>query len=96
VRPELRPESRLPGSGEPIFRTNDDATIHGLVAAGVGVALLPRLSVDADHPGVTAIPLGSRLPPRVIGLARHRDRDLPPAADAFAGAARAAAGAAAW
>jgi DNA-binding transcriptional LysR family regulator len=94
VRPELRPEARLPGAPNVVFRSNDDTTIHGLVASGVGAALLPRLSVDAGHPGVRAIPLGRRVPPRRIGIAWHRDRDLPPAAAEFlsasADAARAA------
>ena len=94
VRSELRPEARLPGAPNVVFRSNDDATIHALVAAGVGAALLPRLSVDAGHPGVHAIPLGRRVPPRRIGIAWHRDRDLPPAAAEFlaasADAARAA------
>jgi DNA-binding transcriptional LysR family regulator len=91
VRPALRPEARLPGVPRLVFRSNDDATIHGLVAAGVGAALLPRLSVDAGYPGVRAIALGSRLPPRRIGLAWHRDRDLPPAAAEFVAASAAAA-----
>jgi DNA-binding transcriptional LysR family regulator len=94
VRPGLRPEARLPGAPRVVFRSNDDATIHGLVAAGVGAALLPRLSVDEGHPGVRAIPLGTRLPPRRIGLAWHRDRDLPPAAAEFIAASAAAARAA--
>jgi DNA-binding transcriptional LysR family regulator len=94
VRPELRPEARLPGVPRVVFRSNDDATIHGLVAAGVGAALLPHLSVDADYPGVRAIPLGTRLPQRRIGLAWHRDRDLPPAAREFVAATAATARAA--
>jgi DNA-binding transcriptional LysR family regulator len=91
VRPELRPETRLPGPPHVVFRSNDDATIHGLVAAGVGAALLPRLSVDLGYPGVRAIPLGRRVPPRRIGIAWHRDRDLPPAAAEFLSASAAAA-----
>jgi DNA-binding transcriptional LysR family regulator len=91
VRPELRPEARLPGAPQVVFRSNEDATIHGLVAAGVGSALLPRLSVDEGYPGVKAIPLGRRMPPRRIGLAWHRDRDLPPVAGEFVAAATAAA-----
>jgi DNA-binding transcriptional LysR family regulator len=83
VRPELRPEARLPELPRVVFRSNDDATIHGLVAAGVGAALLPRLSVDPAHPGVRALELDVGLPPRVIGLAWHRDRDLLPAAREF-------------
>jgi DNA-binding transcriptional LysR family regulator len=46
----------------------------------MGAALLPRLSVDAAYPGVRALELGRRVPPRVIGLAWHRDRELQPAA----------------
>lgn len=91
VRDELRPEARLPGAPRVVFRSNDDATIHGLVAAGVGAALLPRLSVDTGYPGVHAIPLGTRLPPRRIGLAWHRDRELLPAAAEFVAASTAAA-----
>jgi DNA-binding transcriptional LysR family regulator len=94
VRPELRPEARLPGAPQVVFRSNEDATIHGLVAAGVGSALLPRLSVDPGYPGVRAIPLGRRMPARRIGLAWHRDRDLPPVAGEFVAAATAAARAA--
>jgi DNA-binding transcriptional LysR family regulator len=74
-----------------VFRSNDDATIHGLIAAGVGAALLPRLSVDRTYPGVRAIPLGNRLPARRIGIAWHRDRDLAPAAAEFVEASAAAA-----
>jgi hypothetical protein len=33
---------------------------------------------------VRAVALGAELPPRVIGLAWHRDRELPPAAGEFA------------
>jgi DNA-binding transcriptional LysR family regulator len=94
VRTELRPEARLPGAPDVVFRSNDDATIHGLVAAGVGAALLPRLSVDTAYPGVRAIPLGRRVPPRRIGIAWHRDRDLPPAAAEFVAASADAARAA--
>jgi DNA-binding transcriptional LysR family regulator len=83
VRDVTRPEAHLRGTPRVVFRSNDDATIHGLVAAGVGAALLPQLSVDRGHPGVRAVEIGAGLPPRVIGLAWHRDRDLLPAAREF-------------
>jgi DNA-binding transcriptional LysR family regulator len=83
VRDATRPETHLRGTPRIVFRSNDDETIHGLVAAGMGAALLPQLSVDRGHPGVRAVELGPELPPRVIGLAWHRDRELPPAADEF-------------
>jgi DNA-binding transcriptional LysR family regulator len=83
VRDVTRPETHLRGTPQVVFRSNDDETIHGLVAAGMGAALLPRLSVDAAHPGVRAVEIDIGLPPRVIGLAWHRDRDLLPAAREF-------------
>src|SRR4051794_38230706 len=83
VRDATRPETHLRGTPRVVFRSNDDETIHGLVAAGMGAALLPRLSVDPVHPGVRAVELDVGLPPRVIGLAWHRDRDLLPAAREF-------------
>jgi DNA-binding transcriptional LysR family regulator len=83
VRDATRPETQLRGTPRVVFRSNDDETIHGLVAAGMGAALLPQLSVDHGHPGVRAVELGAGLPPRVIGLAWHRDRELPPAAGEF-------------
>jgi DNA-binding transcriptional LysR family regulator len=83
VRDVTRPETHLRGTPQVVFRSNDDETIHGLVAAGMGAALLPRLSVDPAHPGVRAVELDIGLPPRVIGLAWHRDRDLLPAAREF-------------
>jgi DNA-binding transcriptional LysR family regulator len=83
VRDVTRPETHLRGTPRVVFRSNDDETIHGLVAAGMGAALLPRLSVDPGHPGVRAVELDIGLPPRLIGLAWHRDRDLLPAAREF-------------
>jgi DNA-binding transcriptional LysR family regulator len=52
----------------------------------MGAALLPQLSVDRGFPGVRAIEIGKGLPPRVIGLAWHRDRELLPAAREFVAA----------
>jgi DNA-binding transcriptional LysR family regulator len=86
VRDVTRPEAYLRGTPRVVFRSNDDETIHGLVAAGMGAALLPRLSVERGYPRVRAIELTEGLPPRVIGLAWHRDRDLLPAAREFVAA----------
>jgi DNA-binding transcriptional LysR family regulator len=46
-------EAHLRRSGlEPrvVFRSNDNATVQGLVAAGLGAAFVPLLAVDADDP----------------------------------------------
>jgi DNA-binding transcriptional LysR family regulator len=66
-----------------IFRSDDNGTVQGVVAAGLGVALVPRLTVDESDPAVAVIDLGGRVPDRQIGLAWHRDRFRTQAADAF-------------
>jgi DNA-binding transcriptional LysR family regulator len=57
--------------------------VQGLVAAGVGVSVAPLLTVDVDDDSVVVIDLAGRIPPRVIGLAWHRDRHQSPAATAL-------------
>ena len=66
-----------------VFRTDDNGTVQGLIAAGMGSAVMPRLTVDASDPRVSVIELGNRVPPRMISLARHRDRYHSPSARAF-------------
>jgi DNA-binding transcriptional LysR family regulator len=79
-------ETRFRDAGlEPriVFRSDDNGTIQGLVAAGVGAALVPLLSVDVGHEGTAVFGLAD-VPPRLIGVAWHRDRYRSPAARAFA------------
>ncbi len=52
------------------FRSNDYSVVHGLVAAGLGVALVPGLGL-AELPGVRAVPLAGRDARRTV-LALHR------------------------
>ncbi len=66
-----------------VFHSDENTTIHGLVAAGAGIALVPRLCVDVNDRRVTALEIGTKVPPRVIGLAWHADRYRPPAARGF-------------
>src|SRR5262249_48061280 len=82
-------EDQLRGHGiEPhvIFRSDDNGTVRGLVAAGLGAAVVPQLTVDPD-PRVQAYPLVPALAPRIVALAWHRERYRSPAARAFADAA---------
>jgi DNA-binding transcriptional LysR family regulator len=65
------------------FRSNDNTTVQGLVAAGIGNGILPRLTVDEADPRVVVRELGEDVPPRVIAIGRHRDRYHSPAARAF-------------
>jgi len=71
-----------------VFRSDDNGTVQAMVAAGVGVAVVPRLTVDPNDPNCAAIDLGGIVPPRRIALLWHRDRYRSPAAHAFVEAAR--------
>ena len=63
-----------------VFRSNDNPTIQGFVAAGLGYAVLPRLTVDEDDPEIAVLPISSPVPPRRLGIIWHVDRQLSPAA----------------
>jgi len=69
-----------------VFRSADNGTVQGLVAAGVGSALVPSLTVDEDDERVVLRPVD--VPPRVITLAWHRGRHRSPASIAFVDLAR--------
>jgi DNA-binding transcriptional LysR family regulator len=91
-RTTQRVEDRLRHAGrEPhiAFRSDDNGTVQGLVAAGVGIAIVPRLTVDEADEAVSVVDLGDRVPPRLVGIAWHRDRLRTPASEAFVELARA-------
>jgi DNA-binding transcriptional LysR family regulator len=72
---------------DPFFRSNDNGVLQAMVAAGSGVALLPRLAIDESDEHVTVIDLDGKVPSRVIALAWSRERGLAPAARHFIDAA---------
>ena len=71
-----------------VFRSDHNQTVQAMVASGVGAALVPRLTMDPDDPATKLIEL-PKLPPRLIGVAWHRDRYRTPAAHAFVETAQA-------
>lgn len=71
-----------------IFRSDDNGTVQGLVAAGMGVALAPRLTVEPADRRIVVIDLEDGIPPRRIALVWHVDRYRSPAAHAFVAAAQ--------
>ena len=84
-------EERLRSTGREakvVLRSDDNPTVQGLVASGAGVALVPLLTVDPADKRVAVIPLGDRVPARLIGVAWHRDRLQTPAAKAVVDAAQ--------
>jgi DNA-binding transcriptional LysR family regulator len=79
-------EANLAASGRQpnvVFRSDNNGTVQGLVGAGVGISVAPRLTVDEEDPSIEVIDLQGRVPPRVIVLLWHRDRHRSPAAEAF-------------
>jgi DNA-binding transcriptional LysR family regulator len=70
------------------FESDDYETVQGLVAAGVGVALIPRLALTHVHPGIVVRALAPRSPARKVTAARTGGRALAPAAHAMIGILR--------
>lgn len=66
-----------------VHKTDDDASVHALVANGIGAAILPALSVDWDDDAVVALPLEESVRPRVLTLAWHGERELTPTLETF-------------
>ena len=67
---------------EIIFEGDDTNTVAGLVAAGLGVSLLPRI-LAADELGISQIHISSPTCKREIGIAWNMTRPLSPAALRF-------------
>jgi len=70
-----------------VMRTDDNGTLQGLVAADIGVAVTPLLTLDEQDPRIRILHLED-LPTRTIVMAWHRDRYRSPAARGFVSAAR--------
>ena len=71
-----------------LLRTDETATVLGLVAAGVASAILPWLVVDDADPRVSVARIDHLLAPRRIGLMWHRERYRPAALARFVELAR--------
>jgi DNA-binding transcriptional LysR family regulator len=63
------------------FESADLATIEGLVAAGLGVALIPEQFAGAS--GSVGVPVAAAAARRTVGLTWRADRELAPAAARF-------------
>jgi DNA-binding transcriptional LysR family regulator len=66
-----------------VFRSDDNGTLMGLVAEGLGYAVVPQLVVNPRNPAYVALPFGNRVPPRQLAIVWHRDRYRSAAAAAF-------------
>ena len=80
--PETYLRGRVPDLNV-IFRSDDNGTLIGLVAEGLGYAVVPQLVVNPRNPAYVALPFGNRIPPRHLAIVWHRDRYRSAAANAF-------------
>lgn len=62
------------------FESDDYETVQGLVAAGVGVALIPRLALTRVRPGIVVRELSPRSPERKVVAATTTGPGVAPAA----------------
>ncbi len=83
LEPALRHLHREGMELDIVLRSDYNAVLQELAAAGLGVALVPRLAVDTDDPRTTVIDVGSIVPPREIAVIWHRDRAASEAVTAF-------------
>jgi len=65
-----------------VFQSDHNQTVQALVAAGVGAALVPRMTMD-EHDDTTRMIELPKLPPRMLAIAWHRDRYRTPVGRAF-------------
>ena len=71
--PETYLRGRVPDLNV-VFRSDDNGTLIGLVAEGLGYAVVPQLVVNPRNPAYVALPFGNRIPPRHLAIVWHRDR----------------------
>ena len=71
--------------GQPtfVFQSDDNNTIQGCVGAGLGYALVPRLTLHVDDPAIRILELRPSPPARRIGVAWSSRRQQPPSLPAF-------------
>jgi DNA-binding transcriptional LysR family regulator len=84
VENELRRRGHEP---EVVFRSDNNGAVQGMVGAGMGMAVMPRLTINERDDRVAVLQLPPDFPPRVVCLVWHRERYRSPAALAFAEAA---------
>src|SRR5579871_2727305 len=65
------------------FESDDYETVQGLIAAGVGVALIPRLALTHVHPGIVVQTLAPKSPMRRVVAATLGAAGVSPAAESM-------------
>jgi len=57
-----------------VFESDDNTTIQGCVAAGLGIALGPMLTIDLADPTTTIVEVEPPVPPRLLTVSWHANR----------------------
>jgi DNA-binding transcriptional LysR family regulator len=71
------------------IEVQDKYTLEGIVAAGLGVAIVPACMGDFPNPNVVHVPLEEKIPTqRIVGLAYPRDAAMSEPLDAILAACR--------
>ena len=65
------------------FRSHDNSAIQGMVSAGVGIAVVPLLTIDVSDPAISVRTTVPEIEPRELYLVWIRDRSLSPVAQRF-------------
>ncbi len=63
-----------------LFRTVDNGAVQAMVRSGVGAAIMPRLAVNLDDPGISTYLLKPELTPRSLNLAVRKGEERMPSA----------------
>jgi molybdate transport repressor ModE-like protein len=63
--------------------SESDAVVQAFAAAGLGVAVMPRLAVSLGDDRIGTVELGELIPPRRIAVAWHADRTPHPSLETF-------------
>jgi DNA-binding transcriptional LysR family regulator len=80
VSEKIFPNGRTTGY---VFRSDDNPTIQGCVASGIGYWATPLLTVDTDDPAVAVVPIEPAPEPRHVALAWPAGRRSSPAIAEF-------------
>lgn len=81
----LRPGAPGLGDIKPnfVFESDDNSTIQGCVAAGLGISLAPMLTIDLADPTTTIVEVEPPVPPRKLTVSWHASRRPSALLDAF-------------
>jgi DNA-binding transcriptional LysR family regulator len=83
IESALGPLRSLGGEVNVVFQSDYNEVVQGFAAAGLGVALMPRLAVNPQEERTSTVGLGDLIPPRQIAIVCDGERPRSEAVDAF-------------